>query len=180
MINLVEEHLRLLSKYDVESSGWGPLLCVILLHKLDANSRYLWNTSDKPVLPNLESLIKFLHQQSRALEDEARCKEASFSLPHARTPIPVPNSRFEPRQFSSSRNNHTPNFTRREEAKPYNRPTQGNQGDRICHVCGHTSHHLPFCNKFINMNLNHRQVLCKGKQLVRSKFIIGIILPTDF
>lgn len=157
MINLVEEHMRLLGKYDVGSPGWGPLLCVILLHKLDAHSRYLWNTGDKPMLPNLESLFKFLQQRSRALEDESRCKEASLVLPNTRPPMAAINHRFEQRQFNSGRSNNIPNLARREEAKPYHRPPQANQGSLPCSLCKAGTHPLGFCNKFIEMNLTQRR-----------------------
>lgn len=122
MIHVVEENLRLLGQYDVGSSSWGPLLCVMLLNKLDTHSRYLWNTSDRPSLPNLESLFKFLHQRSRALENEAQCKIASLSFTPNRSQLSAINIRLEPRKFNNNRPNNNSSIARKEEAKPYNRP----------------------------------------------------------
>lgn len=167
MINLVEEQLRLLSKYDVSSSGWSTLLCIILLQKLDEHSRYLWNTGEKPHLPNIESLFKFLHQRSRALEDEAQCK-ASVSISNNRPPMTAANHRFEPRHFNNNRSNNISNYTRREEAKPYHRPSLGNQSERTCGFCGHSGHNVPFCHKFLNTHLNQKRDYIRDNNVCRN------------
>lgn len=151
MINLVEEQLRLLSKYDVASQGWGPLLCVVLLHKLDENTLYMWSTNTvKPPLPNLESLFEFLRRRIQAMEDAKYAKEAKASTT-LRSLLPSNIDNQHSPQGRAPSNNRRSNPDRREEAKPYFR------ANKACILCGNIEHSVLGCDKFNKMDLNEKK-----------------------
>lgn len=78
MINQVEEHLRLLRRYDV-FKDWNAILCVWMLQKLDSETRFAWNTTreNRLELPNVNSLFKFLTDRGRALDNEFQSRKVN-------------------------------------------------------------------------------------------------------
>lgn len=155
MVNVVEEQLRLLSKYKV---GISELLSVILLLKLDDESRYLWNTAPtKPIIPNTESLFNFLRERSRALEDEQDTKIASSSLSQSLKVKPVQSEMFKSNPPYVHNNNRVVNRNgRKDELMPYTRHPQGNQSYiRSCALCG-KNHNLIGCYSFADMTVKQK------------------------
>lgn len=173
LINVVEEQLRLLSNYKVSSENWGAVLCVILLHKLDTHSLYLWSTSpDKPTLPNLEALFKFLRQRSRALEDARAAKTVRVAHPPSNQGS---NDAQRTQDFRKNANRHSGNGNRREESKPYFRPSSNRQ----CYGCGNAGHLLPACDKFNKMSPKDKSAVVSDHQLCPKCLRYRISIPHD-
>lgn len=154
MINVVEEQLRLLAKYKV---GISELLSVILLLKLDDDSRYLWNTATtKPIIPNTESLFNFLRERSRALEDEQDTKLASSSLSKSLNVKPVQTEVKSIPPYVHSNNRVINRNARKDDLMPYTRHSQGNPSHiRSCALCG-KNHHLLVCYSFADMSVKQK------------------------
>lgn len=70
MIDTVDQHLRMLQRFDIETQHWSPIVCVILLDKLDPETRNQWESKDSlPARPELNSLFAFLEQRILAIRN---------------------------------------------------------------------------------------------------------------
>lgn len=75
MIDKTDEHLRMLRRFDIDTNHWSSLVCVILLNKLDPDTRNQWETkADLPEMPNLNALFVFLEQRILAIRNVEECK----------------------------------------------------------------------------------------------------------
>lgn len=144
MINIVEEQLRLLDKYDdLGSQQWSTIVAVSLLGKLDKETRYLWNTSpDKPKRPELRALFQFLYVRSRAMDtDLFQTKSIAETTSHKSNSF---NARY------------------REEIKPYSRSLV-DQSLRtfLCVACSNknSEHATTNCPKFLKLSTFERKRL---------------------
>lgn len=70
MIDTVDQHLRMLQRFDIETQHWSSIVCVILLDKLDPETRNQWESKDSlPASPELDSLFAFLEQRILAIRN---------------------------------------------------------------------------------------------------------------
>lgn len=70
MIYTVDQHLRMLQRFDIATEEWSPLVCVLMLTKLDAETRNKWETRDvMPNKPCLNTLTDFLEKQIHGIRN---------------------------------------------------------------------------------------------------------------
>lgn len=70
MIDTVDEHLRMLKRFDIQTDHWSPIVCVLMLSKLDPDTRLQWETKEKlPDKPELSALFEFLRQRISAIRN---------------------------------------------------------------------------------------------------------------
>lgn len=160
MINNVEEHLRLLERYDVGAKHWGAILCVILTDTLDDETRYLWSThSDKPALPNADDLFKFLYVRCRALDDGAKSKQSTASkISNDTNALGVRKSSSVPYTQKIKKNSESTSQT-----KPYSRSSDAYKFD--CKSCDSTAHPIFRCPTFTEMTVQTRIDMVKNNGL---------------
>lgn len=71
IIDITDEQLRLLKRFDLPTDGWSAFVCVVLLEKLDDETRGLWDAKlDLPEMPNLDALFKHMEQRIFALRNK--------------------------------------------------------------------------------------------------------------
>lgn len=62
IIDTTDESLRMLQRFGIQTEQWSPLVCVILLDKIDIETGNQWETKDHlPVVPDLVAL--FAHME---------------------------------------------------------------------------------------------------------------------
>lgn len=70
MIDTIDQHLRMLQRFNIETQHWSPIVCVILLDKLDPETRNQWESKDSlPARPELNALFAFLEQRILAIRN---------------------------------------------------------------------------------------------------------------
>lgn len=159
LINVVEENLRLLARYDVNSHHWDNLLAIMLIKKLDSETKYMWRTSPhRPQFPNLESLFKFLNQRARALED-AQNDDADNQNLNLRRGNEYKSLPMRDQQFDLNK--------RRTELKPYTRDIATKFRPKSCFVCGHGDHLLAECQQFRLASPAGREEIARRKMVCR-------------
>lgn len=61
MIDVVDQHLLMLKRFDIVTDHWSPIVCVLLLGKLDVDTRNQWESKDTPpTMPDLQALFVYL------------------------------------------------------------------------------------------------------------------------
>lgn len=70
IIDTTDEHLRMLRRFNIETDHWSAMVCVLLLNKLDAESRNQWKSKEKlPEMPDLKALFEHLEQRIFAIRN---------------------------------------------------------------------------------------------------------------
>lgn len=70
MIDTIDQHLRMLQRFDIATQHWSPIVYVILLDKLDPETRNQWESKDTlPARPELIALFTFLEQRIFAIRN---------------------------------------------------------------------------------------------------------------
>lgn len=70
MIDVVDQHLRMLQRFDIGTDHWSPIVCVLLLGKLDVDTRNQWECKDSlPSMPDLKALFTYLEQRILAIRN---------------------------------------------------------------------------------------------------------------
>lgn len=70
MIDIVDQHLRMLKRFDIDTDHWSPIVCVLLLGKLDTETRNQWESKDSlPAMPDLNALFTYLEQRILAIRN---------------------------------------------------------------------------------------------------------------
>lgn len=70
MIDVVDQHMRMLKRFDIQIDHWSPIICVILLSKLDIDTRNQWESKDSlPSMPDLTALFVYLEQRILAIRN---------------------------------------------------------------------------------------------------------------
>lgn len=157
MIDTVDQHLRMLQRFDIQTEHWGPIVCVLLLEKLDVDTRNQWELKDSmPVMPDLKALFAYLEQRVLAIRNTEQSAKRSQQL-----------------TTSSSYGNSTSKFSEtisdaKQRFHPYERKHQpaavGNTTGRAnkskpnapdCPQCGNNvRHYLWSCDAFRSLNSN--------------------------
>lgn len=146
MIDTVDEHLRMLKRFNIETDHWGPIVCVILLDKLDSETRNQWESKDTlPSMPDLPALLAYLEQRILAIrnvEQSARRTQQASTNSNGSSNKPMkagaPNAkqRFQPYDVKSKDSSNS--GTNGERPEPPN-----------CLQCGNNvKHHLWHCDAF--------------------------------
>lgn len=117
MIDTTDEHLRMLQRFGLQTNHWSAIVCVILLGKLDRETRNLWESKDTlPSVPDLSALFSHLEQRILAIRNmEQSARQYSAALQGAQDsgkqtrqqPAPkVTDARFTATRPNSSNPNH--------------------------------------------------------------------------
>lgn len=70
MIDTTDQHLRMLQRFGIQTDHWSAIVCVILLGKLDHESRNIWESKDTlPTIPDLHALFVHLEQRILAIRN---------------------------------------------------------------------------------------------------------------
>lgn len=70
IIDITDEHLRMLKRFEIKTEEWSSIVCVILLGKLDAETRNQWEVkTELPDMPKVEALFTFLEQRILAIRN---------------------------------------------------------------------------------------------------------------
>lgn len=83
MIDVVDQHLRMLKRFDIDTDSWSPIVCVLLLGKLDVDTRNHWESKDiLPTMPDLQALFAYLEQRILAIRNmEMSARRIQNTLP---------------------------------------------------------------------------------------------------
>lgn len=163
MIDVVDQHLRMLKRFDIDTDHWSPIVCVLLLGKLDVETRNQWESKDSlPNMPELPALFAYMEQRILAIrnvEMSARRIQNDSSIPSngigGKTTKSISNvrdNRFHPyeRKSDKQRSNNDTRAT-----APSNTPE--------CLQCSNGSqHYLWHCDSFRSLDTS-----IKLKQLAK-------------
>lgn len=70
MVDITDEQLRMLQRFNIDTKQWSSIVCVILLNKLDAETRNQWETkAGLPEMPDFAALSAFLEQRILAIRN---------------------------------------------------------------------------------------------------------------
>lgn len=151
MIDIVDQHLRMLKRFDIDTDHWSPIMCVLLLGKLDSQTRNQWESKDSlPSMPDLNALFTYLEQRILAIRNvemsEKRIHVASSSLPQgnavksAESNVAPPNNRFHPYEHKRNSDSVKPNAETR---------TPTSSSAPVCMQCNNgAQHYLWQCDAF--------------------------------
>lgn len=82
LMDVTMENLRALKGLNINTSTWDPILLLLLVQKLDVDSRSLWEQTLKPkTRPTIDEFMEFLSTRFHALG----CQKFKFSLESAAT-----------------------------------------------------------------------------------------------
>lgn len=146
MIDTTDGHLRMLQRFDINTDQWSAIVCVLLLDKLDPETRAQWETKEKlPQIPDLKELFTHMEQRIlaiRNMEQTARhYGQASGKIHPGKSgkATTTEANRYQP--YDRERKGITNGS---QLAKPKERPTAPD-----CPKCGnHVKHFLWHCDGF--------------------------------
>lgn len=156
MIDIVDQHLRMLKRFDIDTDHWSPIMCVLLLGKLDAETRNQWESKDSlPAMPDLNSLFTYLEQRILAIRNvemsERRLQNTPSALPPSiaakstKTNATPQNNRYHPYEHKRNADLSKSNAETRA-------PTASNAPK--CMQCDNgTQHYLWQCDAFKQLQL---------------------------
>lgn len=116
MIDVVDQHLRMLQRFEIETDHWSPMVCVILLGKLDSDTRNQWESKDSlPAMPDLRALFTYLEQRILAIRNVEMSvkRNPSVSAPQpnsVRNPLPKNNMHSKGNRFHPYENKQSPHL----------------------------------------------------------------------
>lgn len=151
LIDAVDQHLRMLKRFEIDTDHWSPIVCVLLLGKLDVDTRNQWESKDSlPTMPDLQALFAYLEQRILAIRNvEMSVKRIQHmsTLPTnssagklAKTNPPTKDNRFHPYERKSQPDMYRTNNDAR-TATPSNAPE--------CLQCDNgAQHYLWKCDAF--------------------------------
>lgn len=164
MVDTTDEHLRMLNRHGMKTELWSPMVCVVLLGKLDMETRNRWEGKDNlPDAPDLAALFAFLEQRILAM----RNVEQSTHQYQARTPLASTNNKSQDSKYSKSdaadRKRPYPN-ERKQPSNPFeNKGERYNAKDRQqasameCPMCmSGDRHYLWKCDNFKALKSNEQ------------------------
>lgn len=80
LIDIPDQELRCLEKFGVHVKGWDPIICCILIKKLDPDTIAAWEmTREIGKIPELKQLVGFLERRIQAIRNRNIVVEASNS-----------------------------------------------------------------------------------------------------
>lgn len=184
IIDTTQEQLRVLKRFDCKTDEWGPIICCIILRKIDDETQREWaRRRDLDSLPDLKALMEFLERECQATTIEERSErdehttgEVNFrkrlgppvytsqSYKHFKRNTPhtssaggkqhMPRHFHEGRRSDQGQENKPPNAT--EGRSDYRKPVKCRMA-----MCGKM--HRPWeCDDFRGAPLEQRQALVSG------------------
>lgn len=89
LLDVTTENLRALKSLEVDTSTWDPLLLLLLVQKLDFDTRHLWEQQLKPkIRPTLKQFLDFLNTRFNALLCQRKFNFSIESLSNQRLQNP--------------------------------------------------------------------------------------------
>lgn len=166
MIDTVDQSLRMLKRFDIETQHWSPMVCVILLGKLDNETRRQWETKEPlPAMPELKVLIAHLNQRILAI----RNVELSAAAPTQKQTQPTTGNPSGGKAHKSHHNEHKQRFHPYESSqRTTGAVTMQTAKDRFPEYpkCGNNVRHpLWQCESFIALSSAEQFELLKGWSL---------------
>lgn len=167
MIDTADQHLRMLKRFGIDTDHWSAIVCVILLGKLDRETRCLWETKDQmPSLPDLPALFTHLEQRILAI----RNVEQSSRQYRQQPPQTQVNDKLSKPQQSKP---HDQSST----SSKIQRPTRQNGDNHMptpCLMCANGSRHFLWkCDGFRALSIAK-----KMEQLKRWKICEGCLIAS--
>lgn len=143
MIDTVDQHLRMLQRFDMATQHWGPVICVLLLSKLDVVTRNAWESKETlPNVPDLQALFMFLEQRILAIRNIEQNTQrfgqvATSHIDGKSHKASSDNKRYHPNKQSQDKRNHSDGQAKVKSVLP------------DCFQCGAgVQHYLWRCNAF--------------------------------
>lgn len=149
MIDTVDEHLRMLKRHAIETDHWSPIVCVMLLAKLDSETRHQWETkATLPPKPDLDAL--FVHMEQRILAIRNVEQSAHQAQPH-HAPASTGGKPAKPNKANGHENNRYHPYRPRPSRSDGRAASRERQQSEVptCSYCANgTKHHLWRCDGF--------------------------------
>lgn len=159
LIDSVDQELRSLRRFGYDTESWSPMMAVLLIMRMDQNTRTIWEMEHTPNdPPDLETVHKFLEKRlmavrnlsladtvltpSRSAMEEGHASRSNPSVSHANP--------FKRGQLfgKSSKGHH-------DRAHPYVKPQPLKNSVFTCPYCN-APHFLWFCRQFKSWDLPKR------------------------
>lgn len=147
IIDTTDEHLRMLKRFGMNTDQWSPIVCVILLGKLDGRTRHQWESRPElPVMPKLIALFEYLELRINAIRNIEQSKVqqsiGQISLGEKQSSQLKVKGNIKGRQHPYERSQATANNNNGSQWKP--KPVTPE-----CAQCGNNvQHHLWHCETF--------------------------------
>lgn len=137
LMDITTENLRALKSLNIDTDTWDPILLLLLVQKLDFDSRHLWEQTLKPkTRPTIKEFLDFLSHRFYALGCQQKFK---FSI-----------------ESSSTRIQH------RSKNRNFNDLSQ-----RICPICSRENHSIFSCENFRGANQYTRVEMVTNAKLCK-------------
>lgn len=121
MIDVTDEHLRMLRRFDIDTSQWSSIVCVIILNKLDIETRNQWETkSELPLMPDIQALFSHMEQRILAIRN---VEQSARQQPQQAAPVAKTSNGKSSHRYSSESSRYRP-YDQKPNAK------QSNSGNR--------------------------------------------------
>lgn len=167
MVDTTDEHLRMLRRFDIETDEWSSIICVILLGKLDADTRNQWEIkTDLPSMPDVKALFSHMEQRILAIrnvEQSARHQHHSAGNGKVvggriqRSHLSEP-ERFRPYE-TDHRKSHAQSASGGRQANQQQRNSNERSKAPACLMCGPDVHHFLWnCEKFKQLAPQRQEV----------------------
>lgn len=141
MVDTTDEQLRMLQRFNIDTKQWSSIVCVVLLNKLDSDTRNQWETkADLPEMPDFVALSAFLEQRILAI----RNVEQSGQHQQLQSTNSVRAQSGKPNKLHDSGRYQPYN---RDARKPYAEGNGNSKGEQRsqqppCPKCGPNVHHF--------------------------------------
>lgn len=139
LLDVIQECLESLNNLTVDTTGWDPMLVVLIKRKLPFKTREEWEKELNPKdVPTYKQLIEFLEKRYRTVENLELVGESS----------------------TIQRNQPKHQLSREISSKTSNQ--------RSCIACNNERHSLTVCEIFLNMSQSNRSAFVNAKKLCRN------------
>lgn len=136
---MIQECLESLNTMNANTSGWDPMLVVLVKRKLPFKTREEWEKSlGINEVPKYTQLIEFFERRYRTVENLELVGESMSELK---------------------------NQSRRSESKMM---MERQSSEKRCIACNNERHSLVICKVFLNMSRSNRNAYVKAKRLCRN------------
>lgn len=161
MIDVTDQELRALDRFDYDSDSWSPMVAVVLMRKSDQATLAVWEMKREPATPpTLEELVRFLERRILAMRnvkmsgieaDMNRDAIASTSSGH----MSISDEQKRSQAFSQASNGSIKRGYSHLNEDPHKAEQDRSVEVPPCVVCKKT-HYLWFCHKFKGWRLDDR------------------------
>lgn len=147
MIDTVDQHLRMLQRFEIQTEHWGPIVCVLLLEKLDVETRNKWESKDSlPAMPDLNALFTYLEQRILAIRNT---EQSAKRTQQSATSTASGNSMNRSSKTSGETKQRFHPYERKQHAAANGQPNKPKPIAPDCPQCGNNIRHFLWsCDAF--------------------------------